>query len=432
MFILLVFLLVFISQALIFKFSSASWRTKFPNLRKLITAILCLIAGFSTTRAQHKSLPIRTGAEQTEKYFPMLRGKRVAIVANPTSQIAGMPLVDSLLHSGIRVVKVFGPEHGFRGNASNGTVVADNFDPDTGIPVISLYGKKIMPSREDLQNVDIVVFDIQDVGARFFTYIITLQRVMQSCAEFHKPLLILDRPNPNGYFVDGPVLEDSLRSGVGLQPIPIVHGMTIAELAGMINGENWLANKMKCELKVIKLANYTHASVYQLPVPPSPNLNTYTGILLYPSICLFEGTVISLGRGTLRPFTMLGAPALAEKYAYHFKPVSIPGMSEHPLYEDSVCYGLNLENIDLENLREKKQIDLHWLIECYHAYPQPEVFFDASRSRQIGNFDKLAGTTLLRKQIVAGLSEQAIRQSWEPALSRFKTQRKKYLLYPER
>jgi uncharacterized protein YbbC (DUF1343 family) len=355
----------------------------------------------------------------------------VAIVANPTSQIAGVPLVDSLLHSGIRIVKVFGPEHGFRGNASNGATVADSFDPVTGIPIVSLYGKKSFPSREDLQNVDIVIFDIQDVGARFFTYIITLQHVMQSCAEFHKPLLILDRPNPNGYFVDGPVLEDSLRSGVGLQPIPIVHGMTIAELAGMINGEGWLPGKIKCDLKIIKLANYTHESVYRLPIPPSPNLNTQVAILLYPSICLFEGTVISLGRGTLRPFTMLGSPALAGTYDYHFKPVSIPGMSEHPLYEDSVCYGLNLEQVNLDELRRKKQIDLHWLMECYRVYPQKEIFFDPSRSKQIGNFDKLAGTYMLRKQIIAGLSEQAIRKSWDPALSRFKTKRKKYLLYPD-
>jgi uncharacterized protein YbbC (DUF1343 family) len=404
---------------------------KFPILSKKPFLLILLIAGFSSVLSQQNNQPIGTGAEQTEKYFPILRGKRVAIVANQTSQIAGVPLVDSLLHSGIRIVKVFGPEHGFRGNASNGTTVADSFDPVTGIPVVSLYGKKNRPSREDLEDVDLLVFDIQDVGARFFTYIITLQHVMQSCAEFHKPLLILDRPNPNGYYVDGPVLEDSLRSGVGLQPIPIVHGMTMAELGKMINGEGWLPNKMKCDLRMIKLRNYTHASVYTLPVSPSPNLNTAESIILYPSICLFEGTAISLGRGTLRPFTMLGAPALAGKYSYCFKPVSIPGMSEHPLYQDSLCFGLNLAKANLENLRRKKQIDLHWLMECYQAYPQKEIFFDASRNKQIGNFDKLAGNTALRKQIIAGLSERVIRKSWEPALSRFKTKRKKYLLYPD-
>jgi uncharacterized protein YbbC (DUF1343 family) len=380
---------------------------------------------------QNGKTTIRTGADQTDKYFPILRGKRVAVVANPTSQIAGIPLVDSLLHSGIRVVKVFGPEHGFRGNASAGVTVSDSHDPLTGIPVVSLYGKKSMPSREDLQDVDIVVFDIQDVGARFFTYIITLQRVMESCAEFHKPILLLDRPNPNGYYVDGPVLEDSLRSGVGLQPIPIVHGMTMGELANMINGEGWLSNKIKCRLQIIRLRNYTHASVYILPVPPSPNLNTQLSIELYPSLCLFEGTVISLGRGTRRPFTLLGAPALAGKYEFSFKPVSIEGMSEHPLYQDSVCYGLNLGNEDAGKLRLKKQIDLHWLFEFYNAYPDKKIFFDASRNKQIGNFDKLAGTSALRKQIMEGVSEQAIRKSWEPALSRFKIRRKKYLIYPE-
>jgi len=374
---------------------------------------------------------ILTGADQTDRYFPILRGKRIAIVANPTSQIAGVPLVDSLLHSGIRIVKVFGPEHGFRGNASAGVTVGDSRDPMTGIPIVSLYGKKSIPSREDLQDVDLVVFDIQDVGARFFTYIITLQHVMQACADFHKPMMVLDRPNPNGYYVDGPVLEDSLRSGVGLQPIPIVHGMTLGELAKMINGEGWLSNKVKCDLKIITLMNYTHASVYVLPVPPSPNLNTQLAVQLYPSLCLFEGTVISLGRGTRQPFTMLGAPLLAGKYEYSFKPVSIPGMSEHPLYQDSVCYGLNFSNTDFESLRRKKQIDLHWLSEFYNAFPDKKIFFDASRNNKIGNFDKLAGTTMLRKQISEEASEKSIRQSWEPALSRFKSKRKKYLLYPE-
>jgi uncharacterized protein YbbC (DUF1343 family) len=398
-------------------------------LKKYMILFFC-IAGFAAAHTQQTPTRIRTGAEQTEKYFPLLRGKRVAVVANPTSQIAGVSLVDSLLHAGIRVVKVFGPEHGFRGNASNGASVADVIDPVTAIPIVSLYGKKSMPSKEDMQDIDILVFDIQDVGARFFTYIITLQRVMQACAVFHKPILILDRPNPNGYFVDGPVLEDSLRSGVGLQPIPIVHGMTIAEMAKMINGEGWLTDKIKCDLRIVKLMNYTHASVYILPVPPSPNLNTAQSILLYPSLCLFEGTVISIGRGTLQPFTMLGTPAFAGKYTYQFRPVGITGMSEHPLYQDSICYGLNLENYNADSLRSKKQIDLHWLFECYQAYPQKDIFFDASRSKQIGNFDKLAGNSMLRKQIMEGMSEEDIRKSWEPALSIFKLKRKKYLLYP--
>ncbi len=393
--------------------------------------IICFLECFAASlMAQHPTDRIRTGADQTEKYFPLLRGKRVAVVANPTSQIAGVPLVDSLLHSGILVIKVFGPEHGFRGNASNGANVADSHDPVTGIPIVSLYGQKSIPSQEDLKDVDIVVFDIQDVGARFFTYIITLQHVMQACAMFHKTILILDRPNPNGYLVDGPVLEDSLRSGVGLQPIPIAHGMTIAELARMINGEGWMPNHIKCDLRVIKMLNYNHALSYVLPVAPSPNLNTAQSVLLYPSLCLFEGTVISVGRGTLRPFTMLGTPAFNGKYNYQFRPVGITGMSEHPLYQDSICFGLDLQNYNADSLRNKKQLNLQWLFECYRAYPQREIFFDATRSKQIGNFDKLAGTSMLRKQIIAGVSEQDIRKSWEPALSRFKTKRKKYLLYP--
>jgi len=379
---------------------------------------------------QNFNYKIRTGAEQTERYFPLLKGKRVAVIANPTSQINGIPLVDSLLHYGIRIVKVFGPEHGFRGNASNGSLVADSRDPVTGIPVISLYGKKQMPSGEDLSDVDILVFDIQDVGARFFTYIITLQHVMQSCANFKKPLLILDRPNPNGFYVDGPVLEDSLRSGVGLQPIPIVHGMTIGELARMINGEGWLNEKAKVTLRIVTVANYSHNMLYELPVPPSPNLNSAQAIALYPSICLFEGTVISLGRGTYKPFTMLGTPAWEGKFSFQFKPASIPGMSEHPLYQDSVCFGIDLSDYDLQKLYEKKQLNLYWLISCYRAYPRKELFFDASRSKQIGNFDKLAGNALLRKQIESGISENEIRKSWEPALSQFKVRRKKYLLYP--
>jgi uncharacterized protein YbbC (DUF1343 family) len=398
-------------------------------MKALFLLITISVSLWGWTQPQHKT--ILTGADQTGKYFPLLRGKRVAILANPTSEIAGTATVDSLLHDGIRVVKVFGPEHGFRGNASNGARVSDSFDPVTGIPVISLYGKKSRPSKEDLKDVDLVIFDIQDVGARFYTYIITLQRLMQSCAEFNKPLLILDRPNPNGFYVDGPVLEDSLRSGVGWQPIPIVHGMTVGELARMINGEGWLTGKAKCRLTIIKVANYTHNTGYTLPVHPSPNLNTQQSVLLYPSLCLFEGTVISQGRGTLFPFTVLGAPALKGKYSFSFEPESIPGMSERPLHQDSLCYGLDLRNYDTESFHRTRKLNISWLIELYRAYPQKEKFFDRSQSNQIGNFDKLAGTSSLRKQIIAGLSEAEIRKSWEPALSEFKKIRKKYLLYPD-
>jgi len=400
-------------------------------LLKKNVLLLLHVALVTLVMAQANDPVIRTGADQTAKYFSLLRGKRVAVVANQTSQIAGTLLVDSLLHSGIQVVKAFGPEHGFRGTASNGASISDSHDPISGIPVVSLYGKKSTPTREDLKDVDIIVFDIQDVGARFFTYIITLQHVMQACAEFHKTLLLLDRPNPNGFYVDGPVLEDSLQSGVGLQPIPIVHGMTMAELAKMINGEGWLSNHQKCDLRIIKLLNYTHSSNYILPVEPSPNLNTGQSILLYPSLCLFEGTIISIGRGTQMPFTRMGAPALIGKYSFSFQPASIPGMSEHPLYQDIECYGMDLSQFDMESLRKSKKLNLRWLIELYQAFPKKEIFFDASQSKQIGNFDKLAGNSLLRKQIIAGISEAAIRKSWEPALSHFKNRRKKYLLYKD-
>ncbi len=398
-------------------------------IKYVLSGLFLLTAIFGWS--QKKQKPMLNGADQTRTYFPVLKGKRVALVANPTSVIAGTATVDSLLHSGIQIVKVFGPEHGFRGKASNGARVSDTHDPVTGIPIISLYGKKSKPSKEDLQDVDLVVFDIQDVGARFYTYIITLQHVMQSCADNHKSLMILDRPNPNGFYVDGPVLEDSLRSGVGRQPIPIVHGMTVGELARMINGEGWLNGHVRCALSIIKVANYTHNSNYTLPVSPSPNLNTQQSILLYPSLCLFEGTGISQGRGTHFPFTVLGAPALEGKYTFSFKPESLPGMSETPLHQDSLCYGLDLRNYDIENFHKSRQLNLQWLMELYQAYPQKEKFFDKSQSNQIGNFDKLAGTSILRKQIIAGVSEAGIRKSWEPALSHFKKKRKKYLLYPD-
>ena len=261
---------------------------------------------------------IITGADQTEKYLPYLKGKRVAVLANPTTIIGKKHLVDSLQSLGINIVKVFGPEHGFRGNASAGMKVADEKDSVTGIPVISLYGAKSKPSKEDLADVDIMIFDIQDVGCRFYTNINVLARIMEACAENNKELIILDRPNPNGYFVDGPVLDMNLKSGIGMFPIPITHGLTIAEFAQMLNGEDWLANKIKCKLKIIPVANYDHGMYYELPVKPSPNLNTQQSIMLYPSLCLFEGTILNLGRGTYFPFTVLGSPALKEKYDFNF------------------------------------------------------------------------------------------------------------------
>jgi len=376
------------------------------------------------------SAGIKTGAEQTEKYLPLLKGKRIAVVANPTSVIGKTSLIDSLKSLKIEVVKIFGPEHGFRGTASAGAVVADSIDAKTGIKEISLYGKKSKPSKADLADVDLVIFDIQDVGARFYTYINLLARVMESCAENNKELVILDRPNPNGYCVDGPILDMKLKSGIGMFPIPITHGMTMGELAQMYNGEGWLANQTKCKIKIIPVANYSHDQEYVLPVAPSPNLNTQQSILLYPSLCLFEGTIISQGRGTHFPFTVLGNPDLKGKYEFSFTPVSIKGMSETPLHQNKACYGLDLRKYDTSELLKTGQINLKWLMEMYQAYPFKEKFFDFKQSNQMGNFDKLAGVATLREQIIAGKSEKQIRESWEPGLSDFRKIRKKYLLYP--
>ena len=385
----------------------------------LFIAIVCLSV-YNTT-AQNKIL---TGADQTNLYTTYLKGKNIGMVVNQTSVIGNRLTVsvDSLLKLGIAVKKIFGPEHGFRGNASNGAKVDDSVDPKTGLPVISLYGKHFKPTPADLQGIDLMIFDVQDVGARFYTYISTLHYVMEACAENNIELLILDRPNPNGYSVDGPVLDTAYHSFVGMHPVPITHGMTVAEYAQMINGEGWLKNRMQCKLKIIKVANYTHSSPYVLPVNPSPNLNTAQSILLYPSLCLFEGTSLSVGRGTLFPFQVVGHPSLKGKYTYAFTPVSIAGMSEDPPQKNQVCYGIDLENYDTSALRKTGKLNLSWLIELYKAYPDKAHFFTAY-------FTSLAGTNVLRKQIEAGKSEQEIRDSWEPALTNFKAMRLKYLLY---
>ncbi|WP_345954319.1 DUF1343 domain-containing protein [Mucilaginibacter sp. PAMB04168] len=371
-----------------------------------------------------------TGADQTEKYLPYLKGKRIGMVVNPSSRIGDKASVDSLKALGVNIVKIFGPEHGFRGDASNGAHVDDSTDPKTGIQVVSLYGKSGKPAAQDLAAVDLMIYDLQDVGARYYTYLATLHRVMEACAENNKELMILDRPNPNGYMVDGPVLDMKLKSGIGFHPVPIAHGMTVAEYAQMINGQGWMANGIKCKLKIIPLANYKHSMPYTLPVHPSPNLNTQQSILLYPSLCLFEGTIISQGRGTYFPFTVLGNPDLKGQYKFAFTPKSIPGMSETPLFQDMECFGLDLRKYDTKKLIKSKRVNLSWLIEMYKAYPFKDKFFDYKQSKQMGNFDKLAGTTTLKEQIIAGKTEEEIRASWEPGLTQFKKMRQLYLLYP--
>ena len=383
----------------------------------------------SATRTSGKGLI--TGADQTEKYVPYLKGKRVAMLVNQTSIIGSKPSVDSLRTLGVEIVKIFGPEHGFRGNASNGAHVGDEVDAETGIPIISFYGKKRKPSKEDLANVDILIYDIQDVGVRFYTNINALRDVMEACAEHNVELMVLDRPNPHGYMIDGPILDMKYKSGIGQFPIPISHGLTVGEFAQMVNGEGWMEKGLKVQkMKIIKIANYNHDMPYELPVYPSPNLNTAQSVMLYPSTCLFEGTIINLGRGTYMPFTVLGAPALKGKYDFSFTPVGIKGMSETPLHMNEVCYGLDLRKYDVEQLRKKRQINLSWMIELYNAYPEKERFFDSSYSKQMGVIERLAGVADFRKQIMSGMSEEDIRKTWQPGLAEYKQLRKKYLLYP--
>lgn len=396
-------------------------------LFSLTSMVFLYFAPANTLSAKKEIL---TGADQTDKYLPLLRGKRVAVLANPTSIIGKVHLVDSLIKLGIHIVKVFGPEHGFRGNASAGAKVTDEVDARTGIPVISLYGSKSKPSKEDLADVDVLVYDLQDVGCRFYTNINALAKLMDACSENNKELLILDRPNPNGYLIDGPVLDMTLKSGIGMFPIPIAHGLTVGEFAQMVNGEGWLTNQARCRIRIITVANYRHDMPYTLPVKPSPNLNTTQSILLYPSTCLFEGTYLNHGRGTYFPFTVLGSPELKGRYQFSFTPTGIKGMAETPLFMDEVCYGIDLRNYDTRILRSTKQINISWLIELYNASPFKEKFFDSKLSKEMGNIDKLSGTTQFREQVIAGVPETEIRKSWEPGLNAYKEMRKKYVLYP--
>ncbi|KAA2240084.1 DUF1343 domain-containing protein [Chitinophaga agrisoli] len=364
-----------------------------------------------------------TGAERTAEYLPLLKNKRVALLVNQTATIGPTHLVDSLLQLHVRIQKIFSPEHGFRGNADAGEKVGNTTDERTGLTIVSLYGKHRKADANDLRDVDVLVFDIQDVGTRFYTYISSLQELMESAAENNKPLIVLDRPNPNGHFVDGPILDTAFRSFVGMQPIPIAHGMTVGEYARLLNGERWLKNKVQCRLTVITCEQYTHHTFYHVPVKPSPNLPNMASIYLYPSTCLFEGTALSLGRGTDKPFQVFGSP-LFPKNLYSFTPRSTPGAKEPPL-KDQQCYGYDLSGAPAAVLQETgNQIQLKWVIQAYKMYPQQDKFFTPF-------FNKLAGNAQLMQQIKDGKSEAAIRQSWEPGLSQFKAIRKKYLLYSE-
>jgi len=396
---------------------------------KMILLIAVLFISLTSFEQAAKSAMILTGADQTAKYLPYLKGKRIAIMANPTTIIGKQHLVDSLKSLGVNIVKVFGPEHGFRGNASAGVSIADETDPATGILIISLYGNKNKPSKADMANVDILIYDLQDVGVRFYTNINALVRLMEVCSENGKEMLILDRPNPNGYLVDGPILDMKYKSGIGMFPLPMSHGLTVGEFAQMANGEGWLTNKAKCKIRIIPVANYNHEMPYILPVPPSPNLNTPQSILLYPSTCMFEGTYLNHGRGTYFPFTVIGSPELKGKFDFSYTPTSIKGMSETPLFRDRICYGLDLRKYDTELFRKSRQINLQWIMELYRAHPHKEKFFDSRLSEEMGTIERLIGLGNFRQQIIDGKSEKEIRASWEPALSEYKKMRKKYLLY---
>jgi uncharacterized protein YbbC (DUF1343 family) len=371
-----------------------------------------------------KSTIIKTGAERTSLYLGLLKGKNVAVVANQTSILEKsnikkeksefVHLVDSLLSLGINVKKVFAPEHGFRGKADAGEVVKDGFDTKTGLSIISLYGKNKKPSAKQLKDIDVVVFDIQDVGARFYTYISSLHYVMEACAEVGISVIILDRPNPNGHYIDGPVLELEHKSFVGMHKVPVVYGMTIGEYGQMINGEKWLKNGVQCDLKVITLDNYNHNTTYHLPVKPSPNLPNDKSINLYPSLCFFEGTTVSAGRGTEMQFQIYGSPFLS-KSDFTFTPQPNKG-AKYPKHENKLCFGENLQ--EAENLNK---IDLSYLIKAYNLNSSKEFFNNF--------FTKLAGTKKLQQQIENHLSEKEIRKTWEKDLNEFKITRNFYLLY---
>lgn len=366
---------------------------------------------------------LRLGAERTEVYLPLLEGKTVGVVANQTSVIGQTHLVDSLLSLGVNVKSVFAPEHGFRGNAGAGAQIADSEDPKTGLPILSLHGSHFKPQPEVLEGLDVVVFDIQDVGTRFYTYISTMSYMMEACAENGIEMLVFDRPNPNGHYVDGPVLQKEFSSFVGLHEVPVVHGMTVGEYAKMVNTEGWLKDSVKCDLTVIEMKNYNRADEYILPIAPSPNLPNQTAIYLYPSLCFFEGTEVSEGRGTDKPFQQFGYLKMPNGNT-KFTPKSIDGVAKYPKLENKKCSGVDLSSVPLDTLRSMEKLNLNWLISTYQDYPNKDKFFKADF------FDKLAGSSELRKQIIAGKTAQEIREYWAEGLENFDLIRERHLLYP--
>ncbi len=381
----------------------------------------------NTTPPAHDNIPaaekeqpqnkLATGADQIDLLLPKIQGKHIALVVNYTAVVGKTHLADTLKSYGVSIKKIMSPEHGFRGTATAGEHVKDGFDTKTGLPVVSLYGQNRKPTPEQLKDVDIVIFDIQDVGVRFFTYVGTLHYVMEACAENGKKLIVLDRPNPNAGYIDGPVLLPEFKSFIGMHPVPVVHGLTVGEYAQMINGEGWLEGKKKCDLEVIPLKNWKHSDPYSLPIKPSPNLPNDQAVKLYPTICFFEGTALSLGRGTQIPFQVIGHPDL-KGMPFQFTPVDLPGMAIDPPLENKVCNGLDLRTVEVP-----EKIALHYLIDMYKAFPDKEKFF-------VPHFARWAGNTLLAQQIKDGMSEDQIRESWQKDLAAYKEIRNKYLMYP--
>ena len=389
-------------------------RSKYTKMPLLILFIFgFFVSGFPQSNNQ-----LVIGANQLNEYLPILNNKRIAVVANQTSLIDNTHLIDTLLSTGVTIIKVYAPEHGFRGKADAGASITDERDSKTNLPVLSLYGKNKKPKSADLDSIDLMIFDIQDVGARFYTYISTLHYVMEACAENNIPLLVLDRPNPNGHYVDGPLLDTAYNSFVGMHPIPIVHGLTIGEYAQMINGEYWLNDSIQCDLMVQKMKNYTHNYVYDLPVKPSPNLPNAKSIALYPSLCLFEGTAISIGRGTNKQFQIIGSPKL-DSCSFSFSPISGEG-AKYPKHENELCCGWDLSEANFNN-----ELNLSYLIETFDQYNAKGLTFFNSF------FDKLAGSNTLRVMIEAGWTSIQIKETWQEDLEAFKQKRKNYLIYSE-
>ena len=391
----------------------------------ILTKCLLLFFSLYTSNAICQSESIIVGAERTSLYFQQLKGKRIGFVANQTSKIKNDHLVDILLNEGVNIVKVFSPEHGFRGNADAGAKVRDEIDLQTGLPIYSLYGKsRRKPSKEVLKDIDLILFDLQDVGVRFYTYISSMHYVMEACAENSIPLILLDRPNPNGFYVDGPILNPKFKSFVGMHKVPVVHGMTIGEYAKMINGESWLKDSVKCSLEVIPCLNYTHLMKYNLPIAPSPNLPNMRSVYLYPSLCFFEGTNVSIGRGTDSPFQLYGAPYFDSKL-FKFTPKSSYG-SKYPKYKEVECFGKDLSTLSLDSLRNINALNFNWLVKSFKMSNESLDFFNKNDF-----FNLLAGTDKIMNLIKGGANGFQIRETYQNELEKFKLIRKKYLIYED-